>query len=104
MPDPVLLTFYEHCASLDLGAREVFLKGLEVIARRNKSLSMIYATQRIDEIPACFDHGLLLKNGKILASGTLRKVMVEENVSRCFGVDVVVKHWGSRIYPAVLGR
>ena len=103
MPDPVLLTFDEPCASLDLGAREVFLKGLEAIARRNKSLSMIYVTHRIDEIPACFDHGLLLKNGKILASGILRNVMVGENLSRCFGVDVVVKHWGSRIYPAVLG-
>jgi len=103
MPDPVLLTFDEPCASLDLGAREVFLKGLEAIARRNKSLSMMYVTHRIDEIPACFNHGLLLKNGKILASGMMSKAVTGKNLSHCFGVDVVVKHWGSRIYPAVLG-
>lgn len=102
MPDPVLLTFDEPCASLDIGARESFLRGLEIIANRNKSLSMIYVTHRIDEIPACFNHAMLLRGGKVLTVGTMNKVMTGINLSSCFGVNVVVKHWGSRIYPTII--
>ncbi|MHB1868006.1 MAG: ABC transporter ATP-binding protein, partial [Nitrososphaerales archaeon] len=86
MPDPVLLTFDEPCASLDLGARELFLNGLESVARRNKSLSMIYVTHRIDEIPNSFNHALLLREGKVLASGAMKEVMTSRNMSRCFGI------------------
>jgi iron complex transport system ATP-binding protein len=102
MPDPVLLTFDEPCASLDLGARETFLKGLNAIATGNKSLAMIYVTHRIDEIPSCFNHVLLLKKGKVLASGTMDNTMTGKNLSRCFGVEIVVKLWGGRLYPVVV--
>lgn len=102
MPDPVLLTFDEPCASLDLGARELFLNGLETIAKRNKSLSMIYVTHRIDEIPNYFDHLLLLREGKVLASGAMKKVMTSRNLSVCFGINVSIKHWRNRFYSVVL--
>ncbi len=103
MSEPTLLTFDEPCASLDLGAREQFLKGLETIARKNRSLSMIYVTHRIDEIPAVFNHALLLKKGRILASGAIKRVLTEDNLSKCFGVRVAIKKWKNRFYPVVLG-
>src|SRR5579864_9142907 len=40
MPDPGLLTFDEPCASLDLGARESFLKGIEAIAKDRKRAAL----------------------------------------------------------------
>ena len=48
-----ILTFDEPCAPLDLKARESFLTGIEAIARdkARASLSMIYVTHRIDDIP-----------------------------------------------------
>jgi len=101
MPDPLLLTFDEPCAALDLGARELFLNGLEIIARRNKSLSMIYVTHRIDEIPNCFDHLLLLREGKVLAGGAMKKVMTSRNLSKCFGINVSIRHWRNRFYSVV---
>jgi iron complex transport system ATP-binding protein len=103
MPEPVLLTFDEPCASLDLAARETFLRGLETIARRHRSLSMIYVTHRIDEIPGVFDHALLLKNGNVVASGTRSDVMNEKNLSECLGVKVAMKKWRNRFYPVVYG-
>ena len=102
MPDPILLTLDEPCASLDLGAREVFLNGLETVARRNRSLSMIYVTHRIDEIPNSFNHALLLKGGKVLASGALKEVVTSRNMTRCFGINVSVKRWRNRLYSVVL--
>ena len=84
MCEPVLLTFDEPCASLDLEAREQFLQGLETIARKNRNLSMIYVTHRIDEIPPIFDHALLLKKGRVLAFGSMKDVLTEDNLSKCF--------------------
>lgn len=103
MPEPVLLTFDEPCASLDLGAREQFLQGLETTARKNRTLSMIYVTHRIDEIPGAFDHALLLKNGRVLASGPINRVLTKDKLSKCFGVNVTIKKWKNRYYPVVLG-
>lgn len=102
MPDPVLLTFDEPCASLDLAAREQFLTGLEAIAKKHASLSMIYVTHRIDEIPGIFKHGLLLRGGKAVASGSMDSVMTDKNLSKCFGVRVSLKRWRSRFYPVVV--
>lgn len=102
MPKPNLLTFDEPCASLDLGAREQFLKGLERIAKRNRSLSMIYVTHRIDEIPSVFNHALLLRKGRVIASGEIRRVFTEANLSKCFGLRVAIKRWENRFYPVVL--
>jgi iron complex transport system ATP-binding protein len=101
MPEPVLLTFDEPCASLDLATRETFLRGLETIARRHRSLSMIYVTHRIDEIPSVFDRTLLLKNGKVVASGKSKNVLNEKNLSACLGVKVAIKKWRNRFYPVV---
>ena len=64
---------------------------------------MIYVTHRIDEIPAVFNHALLLKKGRILASGAIKRVLTEDNLSKCFGVRVAIKKWKNRFYPVVLG-
>ena len=103
MPDPLLLTFDEPCAPLDLRAREVFLTGIEAIARdeRQKSLSMIYVTHRIDEIPASFSHALLMKKGRVLASGKIDQVITSKNLSGCFDIGVEVRRWRNRLYPVI---
>jgi iron complex transport system ATP-binding protein len=103
MPDPVLLTFDEPCASLDLGARELFLRGLEAVARENKGLAMVYVTHRIDEIPSVFTHALLLRHGRVVSSGPMNEVMTERNLSKCFGIGVSIKKWNNRFYPVVSG-
>ncbi|MDA4112326.1 MAG: ATP-binding cassette domain-containing protein [Thaumarchaeota archaeon] len=103
MPDPGLLTFDEPCAPLDLSARESFLKGVGSIAKdKNRpSLAMIYVTHRIDEIPRCFTHALLIRKGKSLVSGKIKGVITSENLSKCFDINVQVKRWMDRLYPVV---
>jgi len=101
MADPALLTFDEPCAPLDLGSREAFLKGIDVIAKDRGTLAMIYITHRIDEIPACFTRALLLKKGRVVAQGAIGKVITSKNLSDTFGLDVEVKRWRGRLYPVV---
>jgi len=102
MADPSLLTFDEPCASLDLGSRESFLKGIETIARDREDLAMIYVTHRIDEIPDCFTKALLMKKGRSIARGDLQKVITGKNLSTCFETRVEVKRWRGRLYPVVI--
>jgi iron complex transport system ATP-binding protein len=101
MANPALLTFDEPCAPLDLGSREAFLKGIDVIAKDRRTLAMIYITHRIDEIPACFTRALLLKKGRVVAQGAIGKVITSKNLSRSFGLEVEVRRWRGRLYPVV---
>ncbi len=101
MTDPLLLTFDEPCAPLDLGSREAFLNGIETIARDRGALAMVYITHRIDEIPGCFTKALLLKKGKVMEQGAIQKVITSRNLSNCFGLNVDVKRWRGRLYPVV---
>lgn len=102
MANPELLTFDEPCAPLDLGARESFLSGVGTISKDRPGLAMIYVTHRIDEIPSCFTRALLLKNGVVLAKGEIAKVVTGKNLSKCFDVNVQVKHWRGRLYPVIV--
>jgi len=104
MPDPGLLTFDEPCASLDLGARESFLRGIEAIAKDQKraALAMIYVTHSIDEIPDCFTNAILMKKGKPMAVGKIRRIITGKNLSDCFDVKVEVRRWRGRLYPVVV--
>ena len=82
-------------------SRESFISGLEKIARNNNILSILYVTHRIDEIPSCFGKALLLKRGKIIASGNIDSVLTGRNISKCFDVPASVKKSNGRFYTII---
>ena len=102
MGRPQLLTLDEPCEGLDLKARESFLVSLSNLAE-SKVVTVVDVTHRTDEIPVRFTHALLLRAGKMVASGSIREVLTNENLKRCFDVDVEVKRLGGRFYTLVGG-
>ena len=58
---------------------------------------MLFITQRIEEITASFDRGIILSDGKIASQGTRSEVLTEKNLSDAFGVPV-------RLHPRPDGR
>ncbi len=102
MTDPKLLALDEPCAGLDLKSRESFLSSLSKIAGRG-SVSIVYVTHRIDEIPKCFTNALLLRNGKPLARGKIDSVINSKNLSKCFEVDILVRKLQGRYFAMVNG-
>ncbi len=100
MSDAKLLVLDEPCEGLDLRARESFLDGLSRLAKRHET-ALVYVTHRIDEIPAGFSHALLLKEGRVLASGEMEDTLTSENLSRCFGVGVRLQKAEGRYYAIV---
>jgi len=102
MANARLLLLDEPCEGLDLGAREQFLDGLSRLARQGRT-AMVYVTHRTDEIPSGFTHALLLKAGRVLASGSIEETLTGRNLSLCFDVKVKIEAVNGRYYTIVSG-
>ncbi len=92
MTDPELLLLDEPAASLDLGAREELLQLLGAYASEPSSPAMVMVTHHVEEIPPGFTHAMLLREGRIAASGPLGEVMTAANLSLTFGLSLSVSH------------
>src|SRR5215471_20270132 len=96
MPDPEMLLLDEPAAGLDLGGREDLLRRLSALARDPKAPMMVLVTHHVEEVPDGFTHAMLLRRGSVLAAGPLPDVFTERNLSKCFGVPLVIEYRQSR--------
>jgi iron complex transport system ATP-binding protein len=85
MTDPELLLLDEPASGLDLGGREDLVAGLTALAADPDGPTMVMVTHHVEEIPPGFTHGMLLREGGIVAQGLLDDVMTSENLSAAFG-------------------
>ncbi|MGX6969442.1 ABC transporter ATP-binding protein [Vagococcus bubulae] len=88
MAKPELLIFDEPCNGLDLFAREAMLDKINTIANEQQTKGLIFVTHYIEEIPTCFNHVLLLKNGQIFAKGLTKDIFNEDLLSQFYDNDV----------------
>jgi molybdate transport system ATP-binding protein len=72
-PDVLLLD--ECLEGLDAPARKDFLALLDRVAQAGPRLALLFATHRLDELPGCLTHALVLGAGRILQRGTLGEVL-----------------------------
>jgi iron complex transport system ATP-binding protein len=96
MADPEILLLDEPAAGLDLGGREDLLRRLSALARDAKAPMMVLVTHHVEEVPDGFTHGLLLRQGGVVAAGPLGQVFTERHLSDCFGVRLTVERRQSR--------
>ncbi len=96
MTDPELLLLDEPAAGLDLGGREDLVSTLSVLAMDEASPATVLVSHHVEEIPPGFTHALLLRGGRVVASGPLEHVMTEEILSATFGMPLVLEHHGGR--------
>lgn len=66
---PELVILDETCVYLDLRSREFLLEAIDALAAAENSPTMLFITQRIEEITASFDRGIILGNGRITSCG-----------------------------------
>lgn len=83
MAEPELLILDEPCNGLDLFAREKLLEQIQRIAESQNSPTILYVSHHTEEILPCFQHLLLLKEGRIVQQG-LRKDLFNEEVLTAF--------------------
>jgi iron complex transport system ATP-binding protein len=104
MGEPKLLVLDEPCEGLDFGSRESLLSGLSNLLSRAGGPGFIEVTHRTEDVPTGFTHALLLREGRVVASGRLGRTLTSDNLTRCLGVDVELKVWGGRYYMVPASR
>jgi iron complex transport system ATP-binding protein len=100
MTDPELLLLDEPAAGLDLGGREDLVSTLTVLAMDEMSPATVLVSHHVEEIPPGFTHAMLLRKGRIVASGPMEEVLTEEIISATFGMPLQLTHedgrWAAR--------
>lgn len=84
MAKPKLLILDEPCAGLDPVSREQFLQFVESLARQPRGPALVLVTHHVEEITPGFTHALLLKAGRVHASGPRAKTLTSANLSAIF--------------------
>src|SRR5579875_1222467 len=104
MARPRLLILDEPCAGLDPAAREHFLQFLERLARGRGAPALVLVTHHTEEITPSFSHVLVLKNGRVAASGPKARMLNSRLLSDAFGVAVRIRRRGGRYFLSVKPR
>ncbi|MFJ8577409.1 ABC transporter ATP-binding protein [Micromonospora sp. NPDC093277] len=96
MTDPELLLLDEPAAGLDLGGREDLVARLAELAYDPDAPAMVLVTHHVEEIPPGFTHALLLRDGGVMAQGLLADTLTADNLSKTFGLPLIVQRSGDR--------
>jgi iron complex transport system ATP-binding protein len=96
MTDPELMLLDEPTAGLDLGGREDLIGRLTQLAEDPDAPAMVLVTHHVEEIPPGFTHAMLLREGTVVASGLLGETLTADNLSKTFGLPLVVQRTGDR--------
>jgi len=64
---------------------------------------IVLVTHHLEEVPEGFTHAMLLRKGTVLAAGPVQEVFTGRNLSRCFGVPLLIERragrWTARAAP-----
>ncbi|HPN30745.1 MAG TPA: ATP-binding cassette domain-containing protein [bacterium] len=96
MSNPYLVILDEPAASLDPGAREIFLNALKNYITNFSTPSFIFITHHIDEIIDEFKHLLIIKKGRIEYCGDIEKGITSDAMSKLYDNNFKVIQGGKR--------
>ena len=91
-----ILILDEPCAGLDPVAREHFLETINALAKNRPELPIILVTHHVEEITPAFTHALILKQGKIISSGTIAQSLNSAHLSSAFSVPLRLRKSSGR--------
>ena len=104
MLDPSLLLLDEPAAGLDLGAREQLAM---LLARLNADAGLaatIVVTHHVEEIASGTTHAIVLRSGRVVASGPVADTVTGPILAEAFGLPLHVERVGDRFVAQALGR
>ncbi|MCW2948797.1 MAG: transporter [Actinoallomurus sp.] len=96
MARPRLLLLDEPATGLDVAAREQLLTAIDQLRRAQPSLTSVLVTHHLEELPASTTHAILLRQGRVLASGAADGVLTTDLISTCFDHPIAIERAGGR--------
>ena len=104
MPNPEILLLDEPTGALDLGSREALLNKLQLLCLKPDAPAIVIVTHHVEEITAGITHALLLRSGKVIASGPVEQVISSVTLSATYGVPVAVHRNADRWFATARVR
>lgn len=94
--DPALLLLDEPATGLDVAAREHLLDTVDTLRHRHPSMASVTVTHHLEDLPASTTHAMLLRDGRVFASGTADDVLTSELVSGAFDFPLSIERRAGR--------
>ena len=91
---PELVILDEPSVYLDMAGREFLLEEIRQIAEKLPEVTIIFITQRIEDILPVFSRGMILAKGRIVESGERDEILREEVLSAAYGLPI--KLWKNK--------
>ena len=102
MTDPELMILDEPSVFLDIAGREFLLRTIAKLAKQRSQLTLIFITQRIEDILSEFSRGLIMRDGRIIAYGSRDAVLTEENLRLAYGLPIqLVRGQNGRLWTVM---
>lgn len=96
MPNPSLLLLDEPFNALDLPSREDLIDALRRLAANRPELATVTVTHHLEELPPTTSHVLLLREGRVRATGPAEEVLTGASMTDCFGRPIEVSRQDGR--------
>jgi iron complex transport system ATP-binding protein len=103
MTNPGLVLLDEPTAALDLAGREELVRTLDALSADPATPPTVLVTHHVEEIPAGFDHVMLLRGGRVVAAGATGDVLTADHLSDCFGLRLDLEHRRGRWWAHAAG-
>ena len=103
MTEPGLVLLDEPTAALDLTGREELVRTLDALSADPATPPTVLVTHHVEEIPAGFDHALLLREGQVVAAGPIGEVLTAQRLSDCFSMQLELEHHRGRWWAHAAG-
>jgi iron complex transport system ATP-binding protein len=94
--EPELLLLDEPATGLDFPAREALLGAIDDLAISRPQLPTIMVSHHLEDLPTSVTHVLLMRDGRVLASGLVDDILTSAYISECFGFPIDVHRFGGR--------
>lgn len=102
MTRPRLMIMDEACVHLDMKGREYLLDTIARFAAAPDAPTIIFITQRIEDILPAFTRGIILKHGEIIGCGSRGELITEEKLKEAFEMDIRLQRSRSgRFWPVI---
>jgi iron complex transport system ATP-binding protein len=86
----------------DIAGREFLLNTIAELASTHPELTIIFITQRIEDILPEFNRGMILRQGEIQAYGSRDEVLTEQNLKAAFNLDIrLIRARNGRLWSVI---
>jgi iron complex transport system ATP-binding protein len=100
MNEPAVVLLDEPSSGLDLAGREQVVEALDHLAGEDDAPPLVVVTHHVEDVPTSLTHAMLMRSGRVVATGELVEVLRAERLSEAFGVELHLERRGDGRFSA----